>query len=157
MLKNHVVDFNQFERIFEAVEDGAEPIDFEMTHEDEPMSDEETEMEDETDSEPEYAEEVPPTRTIQDPGYSRESKNVMQIAGDLETAALSDDEELARKALTNWFNLVNSVHGHIASLNLDRPVMSKIIRAVQGIPNHKELISQIRDEYVRPEFRDKRF
>jgi hypothetical protein len=151
MQKNHIVNFSQFERIFEAVENGAEPIDFEMENEPHEM-----ESPEETDSEEpeEYAEEVPPTKEITDPGYSRENKNVMQIAGDLETASLSDDEELARKALGNWFDLVNSVSGHVASLNIERPVLSKIINAVQAIPNHKELIASIRGEYVRPEFKE---
>jgi hypothetical protein len=153
MLKNHIVNFSQFERIFEDLENGAEPIDFEMVDREDSVSPEETETDSE-ESEEEYAEEMPPTREITDPGYSRENKNVMQIAGDLETASMSDDEELARKALTNWFELVNSVSGHVASLNIERPVLSKIINAVQAIPNHKELIASIRGEYVRPEFRE---
>jgi hypothetical protein len=33
-------------------------------------------------------------------------------------------------------------------------VLSKIINAVQAIPNHKELIASIHGEYVRPEFKE---
>lgn len=143
-VKNFIVSFGAFEKIYEAIEND-EYLDFEEVPGSE--SEEGTESEEtlpvhhshnrEIESEP---------REITDPGFSREAKDIHQIADDLETAAHTDDETLAKAALRNWFNLTNSVHGNIAKLGIDSHTINKLVKAVKAIPNHADLIQSIRSE-----------
>lgn len=147
-VKNFIVSFGAFEKIYEAIEND-EYLDFEEVPGSE--SEEGTEQEETMPSRQSHMNrmemESEPKRgrmEITDPGFSRDAKDIHQIAGDLETAAHTDDEVLAKKALTNWFNLTNSVHGNIAKLGIDSHTIDKLVKAVKAIPNHNELIQSIR-------------
>ena len=88
-----------------------------------------------------------PTGGVTDPGFNSADTKVMKIAGELEIAAHTGDDALSREALGKWFEVVNSTHGNIKSLNLSPGTISKLTKAVQAIPNHSEIIAEITGKF----------
>ena len=147
--KNHVVDFAVFENIVDEVE-----TENELDH---PSPEHEESQDEPTDGptpgleprEEEFNTEPGAKRphVLHDPGFNSADTKVMKIAGELEVAGHTGDDALAREALGKWFEIVHSTKGHIKSLNLAPGSISKLTKAVQSIPNHKELISEITGKF----------
>ena len=142
---NHIVNFAVFENIVDEVEN---ELDLPSPEHEAP---EETELDtpengplpgvEPTEDEFDTAPGAKRPAVLHDKGFHAGDTKVMKIAGELEVAAHTGDENLAKEALGKWFEIVHSTKGHIKSLNLSPATISKLTKAVQAIPNHKDLIA----------------